>query len=318
METLLIHIGYHKTGTTWLQKELFNEKSNVFSRLTEVDTRKGLLSFTFFFGSDGYILSPFNDNKEEIQKAFALILNKKRNDNKVFVISNERLNGHFLSGGFDSKIIANRINNNFPNAKIFICIREQKSLILSSYFQYLQRGGILSIKKYLHIYNKDFKVPAFSPNHFNFNPLIKEYYSLFGKENVLVLPYEMFKNTPKEFIEQIGDFVNKEIIIDENKFSIKHNIKPNPFILYTFRRLNLFKFSSAHNYYSSLSNRYTKYMSFKIFNFLNKRILSKRLNTKVKTKLSNYINNWVKDRYLKPNIELSKLIDIDLSKYGYH
>lgn len=43
-----------------------------------------------------------------------------------------------------------------------------------------------------------------------------------------------------------------------------------------------------------------------------------KVNNKVKIKLSNHINHWVKDRYLKSNKELSELIDIDLSGYGYH
>jgi hypothetical protein len=111
-------LGYHKTGTTWLQKELFVEQSNIFSRLTNINTQKGELSITFFFGKDGYILSPFNENKEEIKIAFLKILNNnKKIKDKVLVISNERLNGHFLSGGFDSKNIANRINSNFPKLK---------------------------------------------------------------------------------------------------------------------------------------------------------------------------------------------------------
>ena len=318
MQELLIHIGYHKTGTTWLQRELFVEQSNVFSRLTNIDTKKGRLSYTFFLGNDGYILSPLDENKEEIKKALLEILNQKRNNNnKVLVISNERLCGHFTTGGFDSKVIANRINSNFPQAKILICVREQKSLILSSYFQYLSKGGILNIKKYLGINIKDFRAPKFSPHHFNFNPLIKEYYSLFGKENVLVLPYEMFRITPKKFIQRIGEFVGKEIQIDDDRFKVKHNIKTNPFVLYNFRFLNVFKYSNSNNNYSSYCNRFTKFIASKIYNVIN-RVVPNRLNNKVKNKLTNYINHWVKDRYLKSNIELSKIIDIDLSKYGYH
>ena len=56
-----------------------------------------------------------------------------KDEAKVPVISHERLSGYPHSGGHDSKEIAHRLAAVFPNAKVVIVIREQKSMILSNY-----------------------------------------------------------------------------------------------------------------------------------------------------------------------------------------
>ena len=66
------------------------------------------------------------------------------------VLSYERLSGNPHSGGYDSKEIANRLVQVFPDAKILIVIREQKDIILSTYKQYIIEGGACTVKRYLH------------------------------------------------------------------------------------------------------------------------------------------------------------------------
>jgi len=123
-DNLLIHVGFHKTGTTWLQKHLFASHSDVF---TPLNHNKNRLSKKFVTGDDGYVLSPFDYNEEAIRDELqSYIFEDQMDPTKVKVISHERLSGHPHGAALDSKVIAERLKRTFPKAKILIVIREQK------------------------------------------------------------------------------------------------------------------------------------------------------------------------------------------------
>lgn len=89
-----------------------------------------------------YLLNSFDSNGNSVRTELNSILEKKsQKGNKIFVMSNERLSGKPHSSGFDSFIIARRIKSIFPKGKMFLMIREQKTFLLSNYFQYLSCGG---------------------------------------------------------------------------------------------------------------------------------------------------------------------------------
>lgn len=317
MDNLFIHIGYHKTGTTWLQNMLFTSDNNVFEPMSK--TRKGPSSLArhFIYDDEGYCLSPFDLNEASIEKEIENIKSSKIGlGEKIPVISHERLSGNPHCGGFDAKKIASMLKNTFPKAKILIVIREQKSFILSNYFQYLSIGGTHSLKKYLNA-KYDGKRPLFSPSHIKYLPLINEYRNLFGMNNVLVLPYEMFKEDPLLFIEKLAIFLNRKIEVEKRLFNKKINTKSHEYAMYYMRALNVFRMSSSVNNYSSLSNKYTK----KIANFLfvtAGTMFSKRLDVSLKNRLKKQVCSYVGDRYVESNKEISNLIEVDLSRYGYY
>lgn len=314
MNDILIHIGYHKTGTTWLQENLFVLSSEVFYPL---DLNKNSLSKKFVTGEDKYVLSPFDMNEGPIFGELQYYREKGYLDNdKVKVLSHERLSGHPHGSALDSQSIANRLHNIFPNAKIFIVIREQKSFLLSIYFQYLLGGGVHSLKQYLGT-TFDRKRSYFSPNHINYVPLIKAYQKLFGKEKVLVLPYEMFKHEPNNFISRLAKFVEKEILVDPSLFDKYSNMNKNVYIKYHLRKLSYFMYSNSLNNYSKYNNTLCRGIAIRLRRLL-ERINFQKKGNNLKHSMSGYIAEWVGDRFHSSNEELSELINIDLGSYGYH
>ena len=120
----LIHIGFHKTGTTWLQNKLFFSGNEFFEPLSINTSGPSTLAEKLYQDNEGYLLSPFDLNEQVIKSELeSIIKGKKRLGDKIPVLSHERLSGNPHVGGFDSKIIAKRIKNIFPEAKIFIVIR---------------------------------------------------------------------------------------------------------------------------------------------------------------------------------------------------
>lgn len=317
IDNVLVHIGYHKTASSWLQQKLFSTESEIFESLSQGETGKSSLAKKFIYDDENYLLSPFDNNETEIVNELENITRSKKGfSSKIPVLSDERLSGNPHSGGFDAKKIAIMIKSIFPRARILIVIREQKSFIFSTYFQYLSVGGTNSLKKYLTT-KYDGKRPHFSPNHINYLPLVKEYYESFGNENVLVLPYEMFRDQPSLFMSKLGNLLKVEISLDKNTFNEIVNKKRNKFLMYNLRALNAFRKSTSVNNYSMLSNRYTKKVANVIFS-ISGRVMPQRLDGLIKEKADRIIAKWVGSRYLKSNQEISKRIGIDLSKYGYY
>jgi hypothetical protein len=84
-------------------------------------------------------------------------------------------------------MIADRLRALFSDARILICIREQKKVILSCYNQYIKKGGAISISSYLNVSDRT-RVPLFDFRHFMYHRLISYYQQIFGRDRVLVLP----------------------------------------------------------------------------------------------------------------------------------
>ena len=189
---ILVHIGYHKTASSWLQANLF-EGHGFKKYFAQADIRDRLI-LPRGFDFDASDLRAYYDSLVD--------------GDKVSVISNERLCGNPHSGGYDSKELADRLYASFPEAKVLIVVREQLSAILSTYIQYVRVGGPCSIEDYLAPPSRNQSVmPAFDFAHFDYLPLVKYYYEKFGREQVLVLPFELFKQDPADFCSQITDLV---------------------------------------------------------------------------------------------------------------
>lgn len=311
---ILVHIGFHKTATTWLQQELFISSSGIFE-LLESDE----LNFpkSFIRSEEGNILSPYDLNYKRLKDGLVLALSKVKNhDRRTLVISHERLSGHPHSSGTDSFAIARRIKNLLPNAKILIGIREQKSFILSIYYQYLEKGGVHSLKRYLNtIY--DHKIPFFSRDHIKYDLVIKEYHKLFGKDNVLVLPYELFASTPHIYFSKLSDFIGRKIVVDDERILFRANTKEHKYVLFRFRWLNYFLYKNSLNNYSPLRNKIF-FPAAKLLQKLCIKLTPKWLENKLLMKQQIYIDLCIKDKYKQSNRELSRLIDMDLSKLDYY
>ncbi len=136
---LLIHIGYHKTATTWLQKSLFENAEAGFAR--PISSHEAIMK----------LVGPNSFDFEAYQCGAVLLpkIKAAREQGLSPVLSTERLSGLPWYGGYDSKELSRRLAAVFPGARILIVIREQKSMLLSNYNQYIKHGGMWPIQQFL-------------------------------------------------------------------------------------------------------------------------------------------------------------------------
>jgi hypothetical protein len=194
----IVHIGYHKTATTWFQKSIWPSLDS-HDWIPRKVTQEALLN------PPGMHFDPM---KAREALGFA-------SRTKPVVLSEENLSGYIHNGGLHGLIgpeMARRIHTVLPTARIVIFIRNQPDAIRASYSQYVAGGGTYGLDKYLHTYENvygalraPFKAPAFEWEHFEFDRLIALYDGLFGRENVFVYPYEGLKEPEALFKRLEGD-----------------------------------------------------------------------------------------------------------------
>lgn len=309
----LVHIGFHKAASTWLQRELFHFDSEFFCPLSpdRVPNLGQFLGKHFVRDHERYLLSPFDMNTGVIQTQVETVLGKIDPGSRVPVLSYERLSGNPHAGSFDARTIAERIRVVFPKARIFCIIREQKDMILSTYFQYLKIGGTDSVRTYL-TRSYDGRRPGFSPSAYNYLYLVAYYRNIFPPENVLVLPYEMLRDAAGNFLHLFGDFTGTDLAGLSGRTTVLHNARKKDFLVPSFPPLNLFRCKSSVNGYSPMCTATSKFVLEVVDSLI------PFSNHKHVRSAKRQIEEIIGDRYASANRVLSNLIGTDLSEYGYY
>lgn len=193
----LLHIGFHKTGTSWLQRHAFRSEALGFCAVGSEERIKERVVAPHDLDFDA----------DACRASFAARIEKGRAAGLVPVVSAERLCGDLTHGGYDSAALAARLAAVWPDGRVLMVIREQREMVFSSYSQYIKMGGLLDLESYLQ------QPPVRRPHpwpfvltHLQYDRLIARYQQLFGEANVLVLPYEQFRDEPAGFMRRLVSF----------------------------------------------------------------------------------------------------------------
>lgn len=205
MPAHLIHIGFYKAGSTFLQ--------HWFARHPQLRYEPGAIG-------------GFHDVYQIARGA--------ESDCKYYVTSAEELASPHPEAGMVPLSLARRkrvslppaqkrqaavcaaLGAMFPGSRILMVTRGFRSLEISGYSQYLKAGGIQRVPSHL---------PAGDPPdpsrpdpflHRDFDYLVRLYSEEFGAENLVVLPYELLRDDQERFLatleERLGlDHVEVEI-----------------------------------------------------------------------------------------------------------
>lgn len=170
-----VHIGYHKTGTTYLQNYVYPYLTG----LEYVDRRASEKYFSPLLNKDSHSIpeTPLPDG----------------------LYSFEGLVGALFDYSGEMERIAAALKN-IGFTRIIITIREPLSLIDSSYRQWIQQGASGSIEQFLS--------KVFQMEYLDYARTIGTYHRLFGSESVLVLFNEELKKNPDKVFEQISEFLD--------------------------------------------------------------------------------------------------------------
>lgn len=179
----VVHIGFHKTATSWFQTAVYPRATS--HRLVDRELVRSI-----FMDSDAFHFDPAEARRRLQLDSHAL----------PPLICEEDLSGVLHIGAastYIAKEVASRIHATMPDADIVIFVREQVDAAASWYLQYLKEGGTASARRYLfpdeYLYPGRlmlFKTARFNFAQLDYSGLIATYDELFGRDRVHVFPYE--------------------------------------------------------------------------------------------------------------------------------
>lgn len=302
----LVHIGYHKTATTWFQRRFYPRVRNVECverrRIAEAFLAPRALEFS----------------AEAARAALGL------RDDRIYVLCEEELSGSPTVGGLHglvTKEVAHRLKAALPGARVVIFIRSQTDIVAAVYGEYVRRGGTHRPDRFLFPerrgkgqYRRPYRAPMFSFGHFDYLPVIRHYESVFGAAAVHVFPYEEFRADPAAFLRHYAEVLGLDVEIDALSFEPAYE---------SYGR-RLLPIARAANHFTARSEPDKRYVA----NVLPFKALQRGLHWLNGTAVAGDPPRpgdllgadtlaYVRERFAESNAALARHRDLPLHAYGY-
>ena len=312
-ERVLLHVGYHKTATTWFQSQLFSRGELGFSMLDERRLVHRALC----------IPHPLADGNGEAIRRMVSMANEATARGRQFVISHERLSGYPASGGFDAALIADRLKRHFPNARVFCLFREQRAMILSAWRQQVVDGGGLSLGHFIDPPEPDIRrMPPFDPAMYRYTGLLAKYRALYGAERVLFRPYEEFCAQPQAVVRRLGMLLGSAALAEAADDVATGMKTTNPGLtaplLHLQRTLNIHfaRTQLSPDCLVNIGARPIRALARGIDHVIGRRLFG-RVDARSRRRAMERIAKRFGDIYDADNAELAMQVDVPLAEFGY-
>jgi len=305
-----IHVGYPKNASTMLQTDIFPNLPGLVYCGRRYDSANAFANEVL----DSAIRSiSFEDSirydagKVKTQIMGALNEMVPDADGKA-LISWEA----FMHNVADRGLIAARLKDLFPDAKILFVIRNQLDSIESMYHFLVAQGGgninpaygrpsVRSLKAWLSD-QEDFVYRSYLET-LQYDEIYSFYVKLFTAENVRILLFEDLKNSPQAFLDELGDFLavpNIPIALMQ-----KRNSRSSPAM------------SQAFKFRNMLRNNGLTFAVPKFISAPAKKILASLNRYSTLEKLTHAERESFSTRYKQGNLKLQKEIRKNLGERGY-
>ena len=331
MKQIIIHPGYRKSATTYLQNIIFKKlDANILAKPISDKKIRSTNYYKLFkleyFKYDDYDHILRENNLFRIKNFEKELLEKIKNKKKLTIISDEGLFGNSHFNGINNIYLISYLLKNLRkkykfDIKVILSIRNQFDLIRSTYFynEYFHKNFTLSnyYKYILHSKNKGEDL------NYNFNTLINILENTISKK-IFILPIENLENEPNKIIKKLCSFLNvnyKSIKIKNYKTN-KNHINENNNLYYN-------KIVVRDNWFEIISK--------KIFNYIKRNKIIHKFIAKIKIdyffkrifeifkvkkvtydKKNNLYKKKIKNKYKKFNIELEKKFKLNLKDLNYY
>jgi hypothetical protein len=303
----IVHIGYHKTATTWFQKAFYPLVRNA-RFISRERVRAAFLEVGAFHFDPAQALAELGtDGSERV------------------ALCEEGLSGYLHNGGLGghlSSAVAGRLKSVFPDARIVIFIRAQPSIVAATYEQYVRGGGTYALRRYAFAQNylkgarSEFhRAPRFTFDHYEYGPLIARYRALFGAENVHVYPFEAFRTDSKAFLEDYARAL--ELDVDIGALSMRSANRA-----YGLRVMDVVRVLNLLTARTVIDKHYLAHIPY-WYGLV--RGIGEGLNALpwiggsagAEAVLGREVHDWIRQRYWRSNRALIEATGLPLDLYGY-
>jgi len=298
-DEVFIHIGLHKTASSFLQQSVFRDININFVPIPRRE----------YFVNDEF------DSKKALNEIKDRCIQSK-NSNKM-LISQEYFSGDIENNNIiNINKVADRLKFLFPNAKILLVLRHQIGYLESLYnYRVVNRGYVYT--KFDQFFEE--RIAHNIVEKLCYSSLITTYHNVFGQHNVKILLYEQLIENQDDFLSKIYKWLGEVPKIKKDYQKI-NNVRKNPKLIEAHRLVN-YPFNKVvdclhsnriiskeqlrvwRNFYSNNKHK-------SITNFASKFISNK--NTQKYAVSEKYVkyfradNNWIMTN-----------LGLDLESYGY-
>ncbi len=212
---IILHVGLHKTATTFLQERVFPNLPGVafvhpLHRPQPGDGPIERFMLELFFRNAASI--DLARHAEEIGEWLAGV------DAPTVLISSEAIVGWPIENHSNFAVNADMLHALFPNAQIWLVVRRQDKWVESAYAQLLKAGFSTSIERYLNWDGQSFdrynvglyNGPNVDARDLDWGAFDRWYRRSFGKDAVLTLPFELFADDSAAFLRAFYEFAGIE------------------------------------------------------------------------------------------------------------
>lgn len=313
----VFHIGYPKCGSTFLQKRILNQHTN-FESMTPISLELMVTAFNHDFNAERFqntlLRSIQNPADKNVIISHELFMLPRLDDSELL----ERFKKHIALFNWtipekpDAEKPYYNVKAATPNCKVILILRNQFDIIMSEYVHRVREDvkPWRDLKQIDRFFEETYQSKLY-------HKTIELVFGIFGKENVLVMPFEWIKTDSEKFIRQIEAFTGTSYT--------RVNLAAENQGEYQLAKLMSRKYASR---IANIKNT-PFFINQRISNFLYYRFISKpffitgikKINAlyygNAAIKLPPRIYERYKEEFSKSNQATSNLTSLDLKACGY-
>ena len=239
MATFIIHGGYGKTATTFLQKNIFAHLDDVLflgkhpdeKMLTEEIHALYYALFPSFVGADKFSIHACNSSLLIHKLGDILIREMKESTKKIIVLSNENLIDYGDYNGELNQFLLLKLYRYLQDHceeqidfKVMMTLRNQKEHLKSCFaYDYTNLKNRFKTFESLILYGMKYPHKAiFGGYHYDI--IFDDMQNIFGSGNVRFFIYEKMKEDTRAYLDDILNFIGTRQDIDTLNYKQKVNV----------------------------------------------------------------------------------------------
>ena len=190
----LLHVGYPKSASSWIQQALFATMPEIDVVSSEPGIRRALIDLQ----TPGV---PFAEDD------FASALHARHAEvGKPMLLTRESLIRTPLDANLaKTEANARRLARLCVGARVLIVVRRQQDLIPSLYSQYVHEGGTMSFAAVMNGKDPSYQMDL---DMLDMADTIGVFERHFGADHVVVVPFELLRSDPASFLDHVERFLD--------------------------------------------------------------------------------------------------------------
>ena len=297
-ERVIAHVGFHKTGSTLLQKKIFIGAHGFYA------------PWPIRYHVDQIIrANPYLDLKGHLQRTYAREFQNAWNQSLVPVISHETLLGYPFDGGnpYATTSHVEQLISAFPDLTVAIVVREQVSMLASLYKHSISGNHTWNPASFLP--ERPTLAKQFAMEFLEYSWPLLRLRSILGHDRVKVIPYEWLRSSPESFARAFEQLSGSTIPTEALTSSVV-----NPGLTALEADIKRFGNRLLPN---SPKKRAIANSGLWAISQHGARILGHRLAAERERHLREYIRTRIGRYYAESNATVAETFDLDLESLGY-